>query len=104
MMLADLLARLADESAVAESVLHVGGLRLLAALRQGAEREGLELGAFAIRAVQRYETNASDEEWITLMGEIARSTDPGLAFIKRALVHTLDAPSRRRKPSAGAAS
>jgi hypothetical protein len=94
MMLSDFLARFGDESSAAEAVLAAGDLRLLAALRKGAEEEGLELGAFAVRTVQRYETSASDEEWITLMGEIARSADPGLAFIRRALDHALRIPSR----------
>jgi hypothetical protein len=94
MMLSDLLARFADESFAAEAALAVGDLRLLAALRNRAKEEGLALGAFAVQTVQRYETSASDEEWITLMGELARSADPGLAFIKRALDHALRIPSR----------
>ena len=94
MVLGDLLARFGDESAAAEAVLSLGDLRLVAALRTRAEAEGLGLGAFASLAVRRYEAKASDEEWVTLIGELARSADPGLAFIKRALVHAVDAPSR----------
>jgi hypothetical protein len=93
MMLGDLLAQFADESSAAEAVLGLGDLRLLAALREGAEEEGLELGTFAAQAVQRYEAKASDEEWITLMGELARSDDPGLTFLKRALTHAMRAPA-----------
>jgi hypothetical protein len=93
-MLGDLLARFGDESAAAEALLGLADLRLVAALRKCAEAEGLALGAFAALAVRRYEVEASAEEWVTLMGELAQSADPGLAFIKRALVHAVDAPSR----------
>jgi hypothetical protein len=92
MMLGDLLARFGDEAAVTDSILNLGGLRMVAVLRKRAEMEGLGLGAFAMRAVQRY-AEASDEEWITLLGELARSDDPGLAFLKRALAHAMRAPA-----------
>jgi len=91
MVLGDLLARFGDDSAAAETVIGLGDLSLLAALRQCAETEGLGLGAFVALAVQRYAERASDEEWITLMGVLGRSADPGLAFIKRALTLATDA-------------
>ena len=34
--------------------------------------------------MQRYTNEASDEEWITLIGIMNRSQDPGTACIKRA--------------------
>jgi hypothetical protein len=85
MLLGDLLGRFGDDSAAAETVIRLGDLGLLAALRQRADEEGLGLGAFAGLAVQRYADQASDEEWITLMSVLGRSADPGLAFIRRAL-------------------
>jgi hypothetical protein len=91
MVLGDLLARFGDESAAVETVLGLGDLSLVAALRQRADAEGLDLGAFAVLAVQRYAEWASDEEWITLMGVLGRSADPGVAFIKRALTLAADA-------------
>ncbi len=84
MMLGDLLARLNDEDEAAEIILGVGDLRLLAAMRERAESEGFDLAAYARAAVQRYATEASDEEWITLMGLIGREGDPGMACLKRA--------------------
>jgi hypothetical protein len=91
MVLGDLLARFDDESSAVETVLGLGDLSLVAALRQRADAEGLELGAFAVLTVQRYPERASDEEWITLMGLLGRSADPGLAFIRRALTFATDA-------------
>jgi hypothetical protein len=92
MVLGDLLARFGDESSAAEAVLSLADLRLVAALRQRAIAHGLGLGAFAALAVRRYAEEASNEEWVTLMGELGRSADPGLAFIKRALADTTRAP------------
>jgi hypothetical protein len=90
-MLGDLLAQFGDETTAAETILSVGGLKMIGALRTRAEAEGLELGAFAVCAVRRY-AEASDEEWITLLGELARSNDPGFTFVKRALIHAMSRP------------
>ena len=91
MVLGDLLARFGDESAAAGAVLSLGDLRLVAGLRQRASAHGLGLGAFAALAVRRYAEEASNEEWVTLMGELGRSADPGIAFIRRALAHATHA-------------
>jgi hypothetical protein len=83
MMLGDILTRLNDGGEAAEIILGVGDLRLLAAMRERAESEGLDLAAYARAAVQRYATEASDEEWITLIGLIGRAGDPGTACLRR---------------------
>lgn len=93
MVLGDLLARFGDESSAAETVFSIADVKLIAGLRQHAAAEGLGLGAFAAVAVRRYAEEASSEEWLTLMGELGRSADPGLAFIKRALAHATRAPT-----------
>jgi hypothetical protein len=87
MLLGDLLARFDDESVATEAILSLGDLHLLTALRERADVDGLQLGTLAANAVERYTAEASDEEWITLMGALARSEDPGLTWLKRALLH-----------------
>ena len=87
MLFGDLLARFDDESLATEAILSLGDLHLLTALRERADADGLRLGTLAANAVQRYTAEASDEEWITLMGVLARSEDPGLTCLKRALLH-----------------
>ncbi len=89
MMLGDVLGRLNDEGEATEVILGLGDLRLLAAMQQRAEAEGLDLAAYVRGVVQRYAAEASDEEWITLMGVIGRAADPGLACVKRALENAL---------------
>ena len=84
MVLGDVLSRLNDDGEATEIILGVGDLNLLAAMRERAEMEGLDLAAYAKTAVQRYAAEASDEEWITLMGLIGRTSDPGGTCLKRA--------------------
>ncbi len=89
MLLGDLLARFTDESIAAETVVGLGDLALLAGLREQAEASGLSLGAFAAGAMRRYAAEASDEEWVTLMGALGRAQDPGAVCLQRAFAHVL---------------
>ena len=94
MLLGDILSKLENDGEAAEIILGAGDLRLLAAMRQQAEAEGLDLAAYAKAAVQRYAAEASDEEWLTMMGQIGRAADPGQACLKRAFEKATSAPSR----------
>ena len=88
-MLGDLLASLTDEATALETILSAGDLKLLAAAQELAAADGLDLAVFMTQTVQRYTNEASDEEWVTLMGLLNRSPDPGTTCLKRALEHTL---------------
>ena len=85
MTLGDVLALLQDEGEASELILELGKLSLLANARQRAEAEGVDLAAYARSAVQRYAAEASDEEWVTAMAVLGRTSDPGMALLKRAL-------------------
>ncbi len=89
MLLGDLLAHFSDESVALEAILRLNDLSLLASLREHTEANGVELGGFAANAVRRYASEASDEEWITLMGTMGQSPDPGAVCLKRALAHAV---------------
>ena len=91
MMLGDILSRLNDDSEATEIILGAGDLRMLAAMRERAQAAGLDLASFARAAVLRYSAQASDEEWITLMGLIGRASDPGTVCLKRAFDNALQA-------------
>jgi len=84
MLLGDILSKLNDDGEAAEIIVAAGDLRLLAAMKEQAEAEGLSLADYTRAAVQRYVADASDEEWITLMGQIGRTADPGGICLKRA--------------------
>jgi hypothetical protein len=87
MQLGDLISRFADEAEAEEALLALSDLALLANLRIRAEANGLPLGAYAAMAVNRYAADASDEEWVTLIGAMGRASDPGATFLHRALDH-----------------
>jgi hypothetical protein len=86
-MLGDLLASLTDETTAVETLLQLGDLTLLDAARGKAAEEGIELAACVTQTVQRYASTASDEEWVTLMGMLNRSQDPGATCLKRAFAY-----------------
>ena len=88
-MLGDLLANLTDESTALETILGVGDLTLLTAVRERAAAEETDLAAYVSQTVRRYANEATDEEWITLMGAINRSPDPGATCLKRAFEYVL---------------
>ncbi len=88
-MLGDLLASLTDETAAVETILGAGDLALLTAVREQAAADGVDLAAYVSQTVRRYASEASDEEWITLMGALNRSPDPGATCLKRAFEHAL---------------
>ena len=83
-MLGDILARLTDETTAVETILGAGDLTLLTAVKERAAAEGLDLAACVTQTVQRYTHEASDEEWVTLLGLMNRANDPGAVCLKRA--------------------
>ena len=85
MLLGDVLARFDTPSFAEETVLALGDLNLLASMRVRAEAEGESLGEFARNAVQRFAAQASDEEWVTMIGALARAEDPGSVCLRFAL-------------------
>lgn len=85
MLLSDILAKFSNEAGITEFLLWHGDISLVTRLRKLAEAEGETLGEFASGAVQRYANDASDEEWVTLLGLISRTDDPAIVCLQRAL-------------------
>ena len=83
-MLGDILARLTDETTAVETILGAGDLALLTVVKERATVEGLDLAACVTQTLQRYTHEASDEEWVTLIGLMNRADDPGAICLKRA--------------------
>ena len=86
-MLGDLLAQLTDETVAVETLLQLGDLALLETARGKAASEGIDLASCVTQTVQRYAATATDEEWVTLMGLLNRSPDPGAVCLKRAFAY-----------------
>lgn len=89
MLLADILKTFSDESAATEYLLSLGDISLIARLRERASADGEGLGEYVSAAVQRYASQASEEEWLTLLGQISRTDDPASVCLRRALEHTV---------------
>jgi hypothetical protein len=84
MLLGDLIARFDTPSFAEETLLALGDLNLLARMQAQAESDGESLGEFAQGAVRRFAAEASDEDWVTLFGALARASDPGAVYLKAA--------------------
>ena len=89
MLLGDLMRRLTDDTAATELIVGLGDLTLLQAMTERADSEGLDLVTFSQDAVRAYAARASEEEWVTLLGQIGKSADPAAIFIKRAFVSAI---------------
>ncbi len=83
MLLGDVIARLDDEAAALETLASLGDLALLARVGAEAARQDLTVGEFASDAVQRFTSQASDEDWVSLIGVMGQTADPGQACLKR---------------------
>jgi hypothetical protein len=86
-LLGDLIARFQDEAEAEQAVLAIGDLAMLAALREHAAATGLGIGASMATAARRYAVEATDGEWITLLGAMGEANDPGSVYLKRALAY-----------------
>ncbi|MDJ1159923.1 hypothetical protein QNA08_17030 [Chelatococcus sp. SYSU_G07232] len=113
-LLKDLAARLDDETAAVAIVagLDAGapaagagraGLPLVARVQAAAARQGVTPGAFVADAVGAFTAGASDEEWMSLVGLMAREADPGRVFLRRAVLCALAAAERSAAIDEGAA-
>jgi len=85
LLLGDILKTFSDESAATEYLLSLGNIPLVARLQELANAEGETLGEYASATVQRYASEASEEEWLTLLGLISRTNDPAKVCLQRAL-------------------
>lgn len=83
-MLGEILAGLTDETTALETILGAGDLALLSTVKETAAAEGLDLAACVTQTVQRYIHEASDEEWVTLIGLMNKADDPEAICLKRA--------------------
>ena len=91
MLLGDIVRLLTDDAATAEVIMSVGDLALLTEMTDRAESEGMDLATFSQAAVRRYSDHASEEEWVTLLGQIGQSVDPASIYLKRAFASALRA-------------
>jgi hypothetical protein len=89
MLLGDVIAGLADEVFADETLLAMGNLALAARIADAAAAEGVSRGEFVAAAVGRFTAGCPDEEWLTVLGQMGRVTDPGQVLLRRAITAVL---------------
>jgi hypothetical protein len=85
MQLGDLIAQLEDETVADEALIRLGDLSLLTRVAAAAAREAMSRGEFVASCVGQFAARASDEQWMTLVGRMARADDPGRVFVRHAI-------------------
>jgi hypothetical protein len=92
MLLGDIIARLKDDTVAGEALFALGDLSLTARVLAAAAEADMPPGEFASHMVGRFVRNASDEDWLTLVGLMARAADPGQVFLRQVLSNMIDRP------------
>jgi hypothetical protein len=92
MLLGSIIANLADETSIIETLTSLDDLVLLARMREAAAASGEPLGNFASAVVGSFVACADDATWLSLM---AVADDPGKACLGYILGTEIPAP----KPS-----
>lgn len=85
MLLGDLIARFTDDEVASKALFGLDDFFLAARIHDAALQQDLTPGAFARSAVQRFSAEASDEEWVTLIGKMNHMDDPGGVLLRQAL-------------------
>ena len=94
MLVGDIIAHLDDEAVAAEALVQLNDLVLLGRVREASSQAGVAPGAFAARAVRLFSDGAADEDWITMLGIMGQSAEPGLACLRRMVEFALRPPER----------
>ncbi len=85
MLLGDLIARFQDEALVSETLFALGDLALTARVVALAAGSKMSAGELVTQSLGQFINGASDEEWLTLFGQMSRADNPGHVFLRRAL-------------------
>lgn len=93
MLLGDIIARLKDDAAASEALFALGDLPLTARVLAAAQDADMRPGEFASQLVDRFVREASDEDWLKLIGRMTRADDPGRMFLRHVLAKMLPRPS-----------
>lgn len=89
MLLGDLLAEIEQAKVTANAVALLDDLVLVARVNDTAARRDMGAEAYIVAAVRRFEREASDAEWTTLIGALTGNPDPGTAYLRRMVERAL---------------
>jgi hypothetical protein len=57
-----------------------------------AAKNNMSAGEFAMQSIIRLVSGASDEEWLTLIGQLSRAENPGQVFFAAGFIEGAAAP------------
>ena len=89
MLLGDVIAALRDEAVARETLVGLDDLALMLRVEAAAAACDLGPGEFAADAVALFSSDASDEDWVSLIGAMGKTDDPGRVCLKRMLEFAL---------------
>jgi hypothetical protein len=89
MLLGDVIARFNDEAFAGETLFTLDDLALTARVAALAAENNVSAGEFVRESVGRFANGASDDEWLTLIGQMSRAENPGQVFLRRVLSNAL---------------
>jgi hypothetical protein len=89
MLLGDVIARLEDETVATETLVGLNDLVLLARVEQASTAEDMTPGEYASQAVRVFSNAATDEDWVSLIGVMGQTTEPGLVCLKKMIEFAL---------------
>ncbi len=73
MLLGDVIARLEDDAVADETLVALGDLALTARVAAEAAREATTRGELVATCVGQFAAQASDEQWLQVLGKMARA-------------------------------
>jgi len=82
MLLGAMMANLADEASIVETLASLDDLVLLARMRTAAAAAGEPIGSFASAVVGTFVAEADDATWLSLMAVAGKAEDPGTACLR----------------------
>lgn len=89
MLLGDLIGELGHAAGAMETLVSLDDLSLLLRVEAAAGERGLTAGEFAANAVTVFSSEASDDDWVSLVGAMGKTSDPGHVCLKRMIEFAL---------------
>lgn len=102
-MLGNILRSLTDPAVAEAALLQLDNAAIVHQVRDDAGAMGITVGDFVARAVRHVLDHAGEEVWLSLLGAMARTPEPGAAALRiilnRALPKSQPGSGTSRQPS-----
>ena len=93
MLLGVLVAKIQNPSFTEETLMALDDLPLMYGIAEAAKESGMTASVFVKRAIGRFIDNATDEDWLTLIGLMTGVDNPRQVLLRRILIGALSKPA-----------